>query len=79
MFAVLSVVWAMSLYSYLFQRNRNTEQSNDFEHSSDVRFEPVTGSAEKVDELRRTPEQRIPGDNLNDPRKRVARDPGVDS
>ena len=70
---------AIMVYWHLFQRYRNTEKSNDFEHRSDTRFEPVTGSDEKVDELIRTVEVRISGDNLDEPRQRVARDPGVDS
>jgi len=77
-FPLLGLSGAVSVYTYLFQRYRNTEQSHDFERRTDSRFEPVTGSDEKVDELKRTPEKRIPRDNVNDPRRRVFRDPGVD-
>ena len=42
-------------------------------HETAVKAQPVTGSDQKVDEVKGTQKTRIPGDNMREYRKRVQR------
>ena len=64
---------AVGLYWALYRYYRNTDKSHDFEHETAVVAKPVTGSDEKVDEVKGTRETGIPGDNVSEYRKRVQR------
>ena len=64
---------ATGLYWALYRYYRNTDKSHDFEHETAVVAKPVTGSEQKVDEVKGTRETRIPGDNVHEYRKRVKR------
>ncbi len=67
---------ATGLYWALYRYYRNTDKSHAFEQETAVEAKPVTGSDQKVDEIKGTQVTRIPGDNVNDYRKRVRRIPG---
>ena len=64
---------AAALYWALYRYYRNTDKSHDFEHETEVQAKPVTGSDNKVDEVRGTQRRRIDGDNIDDYRQRVKR------
>ena len=64
---------AVGLYWGLYRYYRNTDKSHAFERETAVEAKPVTGSDQKVDEVRGTQKTRIDGDNVRDHRKRVAR------
>lgn len=64
---------ATGLYWYLYRYYRNTDKSHNFEHETDVEARPVTGSEQKIDEVKGTQETRIRGDNVSEYRKRVKR------
>ena len=64
---------ATSLYWFLYRYDRNTDKSHAFERETAVDAKPVTGSDQKVDEVKGTRETRIGGDNVNAYRKRVQR------
>ncbi len=64
---------ATGLYWYLYRYYRNTDKSHAFEHETDVEAKPVTGSEQKINEVKGTQETRIRGDNVADYRKRVKR------
>ena len=64
---------ATGLYWGLYRYYRNTDKSHAFERETLVEAKPVTGSDEKVDEVKGTQETRIPGDNVHEYRKRVQR------
>lgn len=64
---------ATGLYWFLYRYYRNTDKSHAFEHETDVQSKPVTGSDNKVSEVKGTRETRIPGDNVHDYRQRVQR------
>lgn len=70
---LLGPAGATGLYWTLYRYYRNTDKSHDFEHETAVEAKPVTGSDEKVDEVKGTRETRIPGDNVREYRKRVQR------
>ena len=67
---------AVGLYWGLYRYYRNTDKSHAFEHETKVVAQPVTGSDQKVDEIKGTQKTRIAGDNLREFRKRVVRVPG---
>ena len=71
---LLGPAGATGLYWFLYRYYRNTDKSHDFEHETAVVAKPVTGSDEKVDEVKGTRETSIPGDNVREYRKRVQRD-----
>lgn len=62
-----------ALYWFLYRYYRNTDKSHDFEHETAVVAKPVTGSDDKVGEVKGTREKRIAGDNVSEYRQRVAR------
>ena len=64
---------ATSLYWALYRYYRNTDKSHAFERETKVEIKPVKGSDRKVDEVTGTRATRIPGDNVNEYRKRVKR------
>ena len=64
---------ATGLYWYLYRYYRNTDKSHAFERETAVEAKPVTGSDQKVDEVKGTRETRIRGDNVREYRKRVQR------
>ena len=70
---LLGPAGATGLYWFLYRYYRNTDKSHDFEHETSVVAKPVTGSDEKVDEVKGTRETRIGGDNVHEYRKRVQR------
>jgi len=61
---------ATGLYWALYRYYRNTDKSHDFEHETAV-VAKVTGTDEKVGEVRGTRESRIRGDNVREYRQRV--------
>jgi hypothetical protein len=63
---------AIGLYWFLYRYYRNTDKSHAFERETAVDGR-VTGSDQKVDEVKGTQETRIRGDNLNAYRQRVQR------
>ncbi|CAM0998772.1 Transmembrane protein [Rhodanobacter sp. Root179] len=67
---------AAGLYWTLYRYYRNTDKSHDFEHETAVVAKPVTGSEQKIDEVKGTRDSRIRGDNVHAYRKRVQRVPG---
>lgn len=70
---LLGPAGATGLYWALYRYYRNTDKSQDFEHDTAVVAKPVTGSDQKVDQVRGTQETRIRGDNVREYRKRVQR------
>jgi len=73
---LLGPAGATGLYWGLYRYYRNTDKSHAFERETIVEAKPVTGSDEKVDEIKGTQETRIPGDNVHAYRQRVQRRPG---
>ena len=64
---------AVGLYWGFYRYYRNTDKSHAFERETTVEAQPVTGSDQKVDEIRGTQKTRITGDNMHEYRKRVNR------
>ena len=64
---------AVGLYWALYRFYRNTDKSHAFERETAVVAQPVTGSDEKIDEIKGTQETSIPGSNVSEYRKRVQR------
>jgi len=70
---------ATALYWGLYRYYRNTDKSHAFERDTKIEAKPVTGSDDKVDEVRGTRETRINGDNVRAYRQRVRRVQGDSS
>ena len=64
---------ATLLYWALYRYYRNTDKSHAFERETAVKAQPVTGSDQKVDEVKGTQKSRIADDNVHAYRKRVKR------
>lgn len=64
---------ATALYWALYRYYRNTDKSHGFERETKVEAKPVSGSDEKIDEIKGTQRSRVEGDNVADYRQRVAR------
>ena len=64
---------AAAVYWFLYRYYRNTDKSHSFEHETKVEAKPVTGSDEKVGEVKGTREKHITGDNVGEYRQRVER------
>lgn len=64
---------ATALYWGLYRYYRNTDKSHAFERETAVEAKPVTGSEQKVDEVKGTQKKRISGDNVRAYRQRVQR------
>ena len=62
---------ATALYWALYRYYRNTDKSHAFERETVVEAKPVTGSEEKVDEIKGTRATEIPGNNVGEYRQRV--------
>jgi hypothetical protein len=62
-----------ALYSALFLYYRNTDKSHQFEKTTRIEAQPVTGNDVKIDEVHRTQRENINGDNRSDHRERVQR------
>lgn len=75
----LGPVGATALYWALYRHYRNTDKSHAFEHETAVEAKPITGSDQKVGEVKGTQETRIRGDNVHAYRQRVQRLPGDSS
>jgi hypothetical protein len=67
---------ATGLYWALYRYYRNTDKSHAFERETAVVAKPVTGTDQKVDEIKGTRKSRIDGDNVSEYRQRVERIPG---
>lgn len=70
---LLGPAGATALYWALYRYYRNTDKSHAFEHETAVEAKPVTGSDQKVDEVKGTRANSIPGDNVHAYRQRVQR------
>jgi len=70
---LLGPAGATGLYWALYRYYRNTDKSHGFEHETAVVAQPVTGSDQKVDEVKGTRKTSIPGNNVSEYRKRVQR------
>lgn len=70
---LLGPAGATGLYWALYRYYRNTDKSHAFEYETTVKAKPVTGSDQKVNEVRGTQQTRISGENLRDYRQRVRR------
>ncbi|MDQ3159885.1 MAG: hypothetical protein M3Q51_02560 [Pseudomonadota bacterium] len=64
---------ATGLYWFLYRYYRNTDKSHAFERETAVDAKPVTGSDDKIDEVKGTRETGIRGNNVREFRKRVIR------
>lgn len=60
-------------YWGFYRYYRNTDKSHQFERTTRIEAQPVTGNDEKINELRRTKKSGIPGDNRSKHRSRVHR------
>ena len=65
----------VAVWTAIFRYYRNTDKRNDYEHEVGIVAQPVTGSDQKVDEVRGTRRKRIEGDNVANYRQRVQRIP----
>lgn len=70
---LLGPTGAAALYWALYRYYRNTDKSHAFEHETEIKAEPVTGSNTKVGSITRTRESHISGDNVQAYRQRVKR------
>lgn len=66
-------VGATALYWTLYRYYRNTDKSHGFERETKVEAKPVSGTDEKIDEIKGTQRSRVEGDNVSDYRQRVKR------
>ncbi|MFZ5637645.1 MAG: hypothetical protein ACOY82_13780 [Pseudomonadota bacterium] len=66
-------VGATALYWTLYRYYRNTDKSHGFERETKVEAKPITGTDDKVDEIKGTQRRRIEGDNVSSYRERVRR------
>lgn len=72
---LLGPVGATGLYWSLYRHYRNTDKSHAFEHETLVNAKPVTGSEQKIGEVKGTQKTSIDGDNVRAYRQRVQRRP----
>lgn len=70
---LLGPAGAVAVYWGLFQYYRNTDKSHAFEHETLIESKPITGTDQKVDEVRGTHRSSIDGDNAHHHRQRVQR------
>lgn len=66
-------VGATALYWTLYRYYRNTDKSHGFERETKVEAKPVSGTDEKIDEIKGTQRSRVEGDNVSNYRQRVKR------
>ena len=70
---LLGPAGAAGLYWSLYRHYRNTDESHAFEHETSVNAKPVSGSEQKVGEVKGTQKTSIDGDNVRAYRQRVQR------
>ena len=70
---LLGPAGAAGLYWSLYRHYRNTDKSHAFEHETIVNAKPVSGSEQKVGEVKGTQKTSIDGDNVRAYRQRVQR------
>lgn len=70
---LLGPAGAAGLYWSLYRHYRNTDKSHAFEHETIVNAKPVTGSEQKIGEVKGTQKTSIDGDNVRAFRQRVQR------
>lgn len=61
------------LYFGLWNFYRNASKSHSFETETRVEAQPITGTEQKVDEVRGTTKSGIDGNNVSNHRQRVQR------
>ena len=64
---------AVATYVSLYRYYRNNDKSHAFERDTLIEAQPVQGSEERIDHIRKTRARRIDGDNSEDHRVRVER------
>jgi hypothetical protein len=64
---------ATALYWALYRYYRNTDKSHAFERETTIDAKAVTGSDNKVGEVKGTQQTQISGNNVRDYRERVER------
>lgn len=64
---------AVATYWSLYRYYRNTDKSHAFERDTLIEAQPVQGSQERVDHIRKTRKSSIDGDNSAKHRTRVER------
>ncbi len=72
---VLGPAGAGGVYFGLWRFYRNTHQSHSFEKETRVTAQPITGSDQKVNEVKGTKRSRTDGANQSNHRQRVQRIP----
>lgn len=70
---LLGPAGATGLYWSLYRHYRNTDKSHAFEHETLVNAKPVSGSEQKIGEVKGTQKTSIDGDNVRAFRQRVQR------
>lgn len=70
---LLGPAGATALYWALYRYYRNTDKSHAFEHETAIEAKPVTGTDQKVGEVKGTRDSHIDGDNVHAYRQRVQR------
>jgi len=70
---LLGPAGATGLYWALYRHYRNTDKSHAFERETTVNAKPVSGSDDKVGDVKGTRETGITGDNVRAFRQRVQR------
>ena len=70
---LLGPAGAAGLYWSLYRHYRNTDKSHAFEHETIVNAKPVSGSEQKVGEVKGTQKTSIDGDNVRAYRQRAQR------
>jgi hypothetical protein len=72
---LLGPAGAGAVYYGLWHHYRNADRSHSFEHETRVASQPITGTDQKVDEVKGTKRTSIDGDNRDEYRARVQRLP----
>lgn len=70
---LLGPAGAGGVYWGLYQYYRNTGKSHSFERETAIEAKPITGTDQKVNEVRGTRESSISGNNVHSHRQRVHR------
>ena len=66
---------AVGTYWAIYRYYRNTDKSHSFERETAIESQPITGADNKVDERKGTTDTSIRGDNRENHRSRVRREP----
>ena len=70
---LLGPAGAVAVYWGLYEFYRNVGKSHSFERETLIESKPVTGTDQKVDEVRGTKATAIDGNNVSNHRQRVRR------